>query len=675
MSNGNCCCNICKEIKELFNNSAPIDASTFLTLYDEADGCSRTTLSNLLSSSLSATDDQNCTSKKKIGSIDIVGVVTDFFESVTSFGTPVVDSTTDPNNVEVTIPYTNENCTVQDVIFTIPIPEPISVYDSIDLKFDANGDLLVEAVYTDDSGSQYTITDTTPITLPQNEDYVEYTGNNTVPTGTPPLGVDTRVLANGDRYDWNGSAWILVPAAVLPVYTTCDGTDLTVTDRIVTAPTGSYASGYSVNQTDANGCLTLSDIYYNLARRSHTFGHNYMSNEALGYGSSITGGLRNTTATGASYSHIGGGYDHSITTGTANFIGGGRNNDITAGSYNGITHGYNQNITAGNYNTIGGGVSNDIKAGSYNTIVGGSAIDFEAGTGSYNVAGGVNTTFNGGSYNTAFGNNHISDGGVAGFMVGQQNRIRAGNYVSQLGYSHDNVAGNSTTQGGYNHTNTAGSYNTQLGYAHINTTGQSVFQGGQSNINRSGNYTVQLGFSHDNTGTGNSQVGYDHLATGGSYGGMYGIQNRIDGGTRNNILGSSSRVRGGNYNIATGHSHDILAGSGHAVHGYNNTVNGGNYSMINAVNSIYRGGNYSGMWGFSHDNTGTGNMLIGYNNTTNTNYSVSIGRNLNNTTSDGIMIANTFQRLGFFGTTPITRQTANTLPQLLAALKAYGLIL
>jgi len=47
-----------------------------------------------------------------------------------------------------------------------------------------------------------------------NSDFVQYTGNNTIPTGAPPAGVDTRVLLNGNRYDWNGTAWVLQPNAI-----------------------------------------------------------------------------------------------------------------------------------------------------------------------------------------------------------------------------------------------------------------------------------------------------------------------------------------------------------------------------------------------------------------------------------------------------------------------------
>jgi hypothetical protein len=44
-------------------------------------------------------------------------------------------------------------------------------------------------------------------------DRVIYLTTNTVPTAPPPEGVDTTVLLNGTRYEWNGAAWVLVPVA------------------------------------------------------------------------------------------------------------------------------------------------------------------------------------------------------------------------------------------------------------------------------------------------------------------------------------------------------------------------------------------------------------------------------------------------------------------------------
>lgn len=139
--------------------------------------------------------------------------VNDINETITNFGTPVVDITTTPWEAIVTLPYNQEWGTVDNVVFNIVFPTPVSVVNDIDLKFDANWDLIVEIEYTDDNWVTQTTTDSTPITIPSNEDYVQYTGNNTVPTWTPPNWVDTRVLSNGDRYDWDWTNWILASSS------------------------------------------------------------------------------------------------------------------------------------------------------------------------------------------------------------------------------------------------------------------------------------------------------------------------------------------------------------------------------------------------------------------------------------------------------------------------------
>lgn len=47
-----------------------------------------------------------------------------------------------------------------------------------------------------------------------NNDRVLYTGNTTIPTLAPPKGVDTAVLSNGTRYDWDGTVWVVQPGAI-----------------------------------------------------------------------------------------------------------------------------------------------------------------------------------------------------------------------------------------------------------------------------------------------------------------------------------------------------------------------------------------------------------------------------------------------------------------------------
>lgn len=103
------------------------------------------------------------------------GLTTDIDETITNFGTPIVD-TTDPTNTEVTLPYDQEGGTTQNVVFEIPASP--------------------------------------------NEDYVRYSTNNTPPSGTPPDGVDTHVSDDGTRYDWDGTQWVPVPIVSCQIETT-----------------------------------------------------------------------------------------------------------------------------------------------------------------------------------------------------------------------------------------------------------------------------------------------------------------------------------------------------------------------------------------------------------------------------------------------------------------------
>lgn len=521
-SSGGCGCGLCGEISGLFINEKPIPATVYLALFDPDKGCSRTTLANLLASNSDEMSSELSAGHKIGEHTDVAGNTVELFETVTIVDGENFNATT---NV-LSFDYTDEAGTTKTVEF-----------DLTALAIDIN----VASMTYDPATGNLVVTET---------------------DGTPHS--------------------VTIAASATPDYLTCAGNVLTTTDKILLTPTGAYADGYSVNQAVGGECAAISDIHYLSARRSVTVGRGRMSNDAQGYGSTIAGGLRNTTAAGASYSFIGGGYDHSITTGTTNTIGGGRNNDITGGSYNAIVGGYNNDITRGSYSTVGG-VSHDVEN----------------------------------SYNAVFGTTHKVAGSY-GIQTGRSNTITAGNYVAQFGFSHLNTAGGATTQGGYNHTNTSGAYNTQLGYAHVVDAGQSIVQAGQSNRNRAGNYNVQLGYSHDNVlGTGNTLVTY------------------------------------------------------------NNTNTAGNYNFLGGVNGVNRSGNFNAQLGYSHDNTGTGNILLGYNNTTNTNYSVSIGRNLNNVTQDGIMIANTYQRVGFYGVAPVAKQTLPAVAspaQLTTALRNLGLV-
>jgi hypothetical protein len=94
----------------------------------------------------------------------------------------------------------NYSAVNKDLVFfsTTNVIPTVAPANGIDMHVLLNGDRY------DWDGTQWLL-------QPSNNDKVEYTGNNIVPTGMPAKGIDTRVLSNGDRYDWNGTAWIKQP--------------------------------------------------------------------------------------------------------------------------------------------------------------------------------------------------------------------------------------------------------------------------------------------------------------------------------------------------------------------------------------------------------------------------------------------------------------------------------
>lgn len=461
-----CGCGLCGQINGLFDNQETIPNTVYLAILDPEKGCSRTTLKNLLASN----------------SDKLAQVVTD--------GHVIAQHTDAAGN-------------------TVDVLETITIVDGENFNATTN---VLSFDYTDETGTKKTLEwDLSGLAIDINVGSMAY---------NPTTGELTLTETDGTPHV------VTIASSAVPDYTTCADAILKTTDKILLAPTA-FKSGYGVNQETAGACVSRDDHYFDLARRSHTFNKNYLANDAQGYGSSVTGGTRNTTATAASYSHIGGGYDHSITAGTANTIGGGRNNDIVAGSYNAIVGGYNNDIIAGSYNTVGG-VSHDVDGG----------------------------------YNSVFGATNKAEASY-GFQGGRIHTITAGNNVTQLGYGHLNTSGGSTFQAGYDHTNTSGSYNTQLGFRNVVEVGQSTVLAGQANVNTAGNYTVMLGTGHVNTtGSGNAMLGVNHENTSGAY---------------NFLANRNGLVRSGNYNALIGYSHDNT-GTGNMLLGYNNTANT-NYSV------------------------------------------------------------------------------------------------
>jgi hypothetical protein len=62
-----------------------------------------------------------------------------------------------------------------------------------------------------------------------NNDRVLYTGNTTIPTLAPTKGIDTVVLADTTRYEWNGTAWLKVDNVKTVFYSGANITNATTT--------------------------------------------------------------------------------------------------------------------------------------------------------------------------------------------------------------------------------------------------------------------------------------------------------------------------------------------------------------------------------------------------------------------------------------------------------------
>lgn len=350
-------------------------------------------------------------------------------------------------------------------------------------------------------------------------------------------------------------------------YLTCDGTTLTATDRILTAPTGAFATGFGTNQADANGCLTRMDLFYNLGRRSLAGGDNYLANEALGYGSVVGNGLRNTTTTAGSYGGVFTGNDNEVAATRGAILTGSGNDILPGGSYSAIGSGINNQVSRA-YSFVGSGNGNDITGGSYHFI--GSGLD----------------------------NQHLG-GSYSSISGGYQNRSRN---------SYNQVSG---------YRNEARSYGQLVsGYRNDNTGNRNIVAG-DSNIVRNGTMAAVFGFSHDVSGGYHLLGGYDHTVTGnyntsggirnriaGSYQTVFGNTNRTDAGVSNTLLGTSNRVFAGSYSFAAGRlnnirsnyqgaigfSHD-LAGVGAMTMGYNNASTT-NYTVTlgrNLTNTVQDG--------------------------------------------------------------------------------------
>lgn len=127
---------------------------------------------------------------------------------------------------------------------------PINDIDAHEISFD--GLILTSTV--EENGA--ILTDTADLSsLISSPDYVEYGSNNTPPTGAPEPDIDTYVLPNGDRYDWNGTAWVIIPTVACQIETTRAAV-------IALRNSGQLEKDchYVINDPNVNGTLLLDKV-------------------------------------------------------------------------------------------------------------------------------------------------------------------------------------------------------------------------------------------------------------------------------------------------------------------------------------------------------------------------------------------------------------------------------
>ena len=257
---------------------------------------------------------------------------------------------------------------------------------------------------------------------------------------------------------------------------------------------------------------------------------------------------------------------------------------------------------------------------------------------------------------------------------GVSNEIQAGTRNSILGGNQNIIsAGSYTAIGGGFQNNLSGSYSLVSGYRHNITGYGNSISGYRATV--SGNRSIVGGDLNTVGGTQNLVTGSSNTVNT-SYNGIVGRLNQVIAGNYNNLGGLRSVNTAGSYNTIHGVDNNNIAGSYNAIFGNNSDIVSGNGSFISGLSSRIDG-SYNASFGNSHEIDGVGSMTIGYNNTVNNNFAVAIGRNLVNTTQDGIMIGNSFQRLGFGGVQPIPRPVVNsataTTTDIVLALEALGL--
>ena len=458
--------------------------------------------------------------------------------------------------------------------------------------------------------SGYTSTSYTPSSPSggKNEDFVEYTGNNTVPTGTPPDGVDTRVLSNGRRYDWDGSSWIFIEST--SPWDNMDGTPADQSSSEIRYDNGDVHIGdainlqfESANQLDGNdgkiGTRTF-DKGLNIVGSATESGDNkrYLT---IWADTEIKGDIQIDetnnflSATGESIS-LGKTKDTHRRHETAYGVGAGEGRTADYGAFIGSNAG--RNSGGGNLTAMGYGAGENVVNGGETLALGVYALRGASGDSRYSVALGREAAENARRIyqssvigRSAAEGADIRDSVISGAYANRTGTVYRGVSIGLL--SHDQGTGNySNFIGAFSGQNrTGGQFNNGLGYEALKGANNSQYN------SAIGAYALRnlAGGSHHNaigyqagesaTGSHNQYMGY-----------RAGLNNK---GSQNLIAGAyhAGTANEGNNNILLG----LYAGGENKRH--NNLFAGSSSGRRNTqdhcvgigVNSLYENIGYMGI--------------------------------------------------------------------------------
>ncbi|MEO8768535.1 MAG: hypothetical protein ABI402_00565 [Ferruginibacter sp.] len=371
-------------------------------------------------------------------------------------------------------------------------------------------------------------------------------------------------------------------------------------------------------------------------------------NRDSGY-ASITGGVSNTVRSGVQYSSSFG-YSNLINAGSSNTAIGesniiksgravtaagyantidssnfsntfGTSNDILKGNSH-IAAGENNTIRSGNANSIFG--QNNIADGSYLGAIGyNNSLFFQSGvalgqnnkdSGYASIAAGLGNIINAGvQYSSSFGYNNQLNAGASNMTIGESNIIKSGRSSTGIGFG--NIIDSS------NFSNTLGTANNILnGNSHIVAGENNTVKAGNANSifgrNNFANGSYLGAIGKDNNvfylsavalGQGNKDSGYASLAA--------GINNTIRADVLySNAIGYNNQVNSGSSNMAMGELNIIQSGRGNTLSGYNNTTAANYSSLFGVSNQVLTGSSHMAGGESNIIKSGSANSVFGINN-------------------------------------------------------------